>query len=252
MNYLLHLFTVASALTYTTCAFNTSRLPIQAFLPRPRASTVVVKSAIDDTAPSDFFAAAINGMAINGDSPPDITIITSEKEYDLALDFFMFELGNDIIFLDNRQEISKYIDRSFDTIIFQIKGVLLQNGDGKPITGALDAVKSLSEGNKEVLLLYDDDQPDKQTLRNSLNLIDVKDEQIISMDDLTSKKDAFKRTLMVVDRMDELKSAKELGLKLALVFTGITDAQDLIDGSMMPDEKPFPHLIFANVGMMKY
>jgi len=249
--FVLCLMALAFTFTHNTHAFNTSRLLIQSFIPRRASRTCIFQSSIDDTAPADFFAAAINGMSINGEAP-DITILTSQKEYDLALDFFMFELGNDIIFLDNSREISKYIERSFDTIVFQSKGVLVNNGNGRPIVGAFEAVKSLYEGNKAILLLSDDDDFAKQKLITSFNF---KDEQLISIADLTKKKDAIKmeRTLMVVDRMDvDVKLAKELGLKLALVFTGITNAQDLIDGSMTPDEKPFPHLIFANVGMMKH
>lgn len=210
-------------------------------------------SAIDDVSPSDFFAAALNGIEVNGDAV-DLSILASKKEYDLALDFFMFELGTDIIFLDDNKEISDYINRSFDTVIFQCKGVLMRKEeDGKAIRGASEAVRSLMDSNKSVLFLGDSDSHEKNRLEQLLNLNSLNDEQIISSVESLSRNlnINLNRTLMVVDRLDyNINSYKQLGVKISLVLSGSTNAQNLIDASMVPDDQPFPHMIIPHVGMM--
>ena len=56
---------------------------------------------------------------------------------------------------------------------------------------------------------------------------------------------------MVGDRLDtDVKFGKDSGMKTALVLTGCTTAEKLMEVGVGTDEEPLPHIIFPHMGMM--
>jgi 4-nitrophenyl phosphatase len=128
----------------------------------------------------------ING--INGETTSTPTPTINEKtekirsdalsEYEKVMEHFMFELGNDTIFLSNQQEVHNYIKSNFDTIIFDCDGVLYRGGDN-PIPEAKEALRDMltddsngSDNNKkQILFLTNNAQYSREGLRDKLSNI---------------------------------------------------------------------------------
>ena len=81
----------------------------------------------------------------------------------------MFELGNDIVFLSNPNEVSNYITTNFDTIIFDCDGVLYRGGN-TPIPESSHALRYLlsDELNKQILFLTNNAEYSREELRTKL------------------------------------------------------------------------------------
>jgi len=90
----------------------------------------------------------------------------SLAQYSTLMDHFMFELGNDMIFLQNQQEVSKYIQENFDAILFDCDGVLYRGSDAIP--DAAMAVKSLLARKKQVLFVTNNAGSNRMQLRDKL------------------------------------------------------------------------------------
>jgi len=87
----------------------------------------------------------------------------------------MFELGNDMIFLPNQSETSKYIHDHFDAILFDCDGVLYRGTD--PIPDAAASVKALIKADKKVLFVTNNAGSNRMQLRDKLaKMLDLEDE----------------------------------------------------------------------------
>jgi phosphoglycolate/pyridoxal phosphate phosphatase family enzyme len=118
-------------------------------------------------------------MTNNDDNQPlttlaDITETIRQEsltQYSDVMDHFMFELGNDMVFLQNAHETSKYIDANFDAILFDCDGVLYRGTD--PIPDAAASLKSLLNQNKKVLFVTNNAGSNRLQLRDKLaNILD--------------------------------------------------------------------------------
>lgn len=93
----------------------------------------------------------------------------------------MFELGNDMIFLQNQQEVSNYIHENFDAILFDCDGVLYRGSDAIP--DAAMAVKSLLARKKQVLFVTNNAGSNRMQLRDKLasilNCEDLTEDQMV-------------------------------------------------------------------------
>lgn len=78
----------------------------------------------------------------------------------------MFELGNDMVFLPNEQDVSSYITRNFDAILFDCDGVLYRGTDAIP--DAEVSLKSLLKQNKKVLFVTNNAGSNRMQLRDKL------------------------------------------------------------------------------------
>jgi len=77
------------------------------------------------------------------------------------------ELGKDITFLPNTQEISRYIDANFDTILFDCDGVLYRETD--PIPDAAVSLNSLMKHqHKKLLFVTNNAGSSRMQLRDKL------------------------------------------------------------------------------------
>ena len=103
-------------------------------------------------------------------------------EYDIVMDHFMFELGNDMVFLQNQKEVSTYINDNFDAILFDCDGVLYRGTD--PIPDAAKSLQSLIKSGKKVLFCTNNAGYNRMQLRDKLaNILDcpeLKEEQMVS------------------------------------------------------------------------
>ena len=177
----------------------------------------------------------------------------------------MFELGNDMVFLQNQNDVSKYIDERFDAILFDCDGVLYRGTDAIPDAGS--SLKSLLKQGKKVLFVTNNAGSNltRMELRDKLCTIldcpELREDQMVLMSSGYSKELAevlsqeydlnLSRTLLVGDRLDtSIKFGKDSGMKTALVFTGYTTADILVDLDVGRSNDPFPQIIFPHVGMM--
>lgn len=91
----------------------------------------------------------------------------SLEQYSTLMDHFMFELGNDMVFLQNQQEVSKYIHENFDAILFDCDGVLYRGSDAIP--DAAQSLKSLLLAQKkQVLFVTNNAGSNRMQLRDKL------------------------------------------------------------------------------------
>jgi len=94
----------------------------------------------------------------------------------------MFELGNDIIFLQNQKEVSQYIDERFDAVLFDCDGVLYRGTDAIPDAGS--SLKSLLKQGKKVLFVTNNAGSNRMELRDKLsNILDcpeLREDQMVS------------------------------------------------------------------------
>ena len=238
-------------------------------------------------------------LTINGDTTATTTTtsfsssLSSEiirqqsiQQYEQAMEYFMFELGNDIVFLSNNNDVSTYMNHNFDTIIFDCEGVLYGGGN-VPIPECKDAIKYLMlEQKKHILFLTNNGEYSREGLCEKLMLIlngegeqdeekekeegegiseklELSQEQMITSIDTGKSSNALvdllqkeyqldmKRTLMVGDRLDtDVKFGKDSGMKSALVLTGCTTAEKLMEVGVGTEDEPLPHIIFPHIGMM--
>ena len=189
----------------------------------------------------------------------------SIQQYSDVMDHFMFELGNDMVFLQNQNDVSKYIDERFDAILFDCDGVLYRGTDAIPDAGS--SLKSLLKQGKKVLFVTNNAGSNltRMELRDKLCTIldcpELREDQMVLMSSGYSKELAevlsqeydlnLSRTLLVGDRLDtSIKFGKDSGMKTALVFTGYTTADILVDLDVGRSNDPFPQIIFPHVGMM--
>jgi phosphoglycolate/pyridoxal phosphate phosphatase family enzyme len=105
----------------------------------------------------------------------------SLEQYSTLMDHFMFELGNDMVFLQNQQEVSKYIDENFDSILFDCDGVLYRGSDAIP--DAALSVKSLLARQKQVLFVTNNAGSNRMQLRDKLatilNCEELREDQMV-------------------------------------------------------------------------
>jgi histidinol phosphatase-like enzyme len=211
--------------------------------------------------------AAALGM-INNDAAATTTLTEtmrkqSVQQYSDVMDHFMFELGNDMVFLQNQNDVSKYIDERFDAILFDCDGVLYRGTDAIPDAGS--SLKSLLKQGKKVLFVTNNAGSNRMELRDKLSTIldcpELREDQMVLASSGYSKELAevlsqeydlnLSRTLLVGDRLDtNIKFGKDNGIKTALVFTGYTTADILVDLDVGRSNDPFPQIIFPHVGMM--
>ena len=106
----------------------------------------------------------------------------SLQQYDMVMDHFMFELGNDMVFLQDLKETSRYIDDNFDAILFDCDGVLYRGTDAIP--DAAESLKSLLGQDKKVLFVTNNAGSNRKQLRDKLATIldcpDLTEEQMVS------------------------------------------------------------------------
>lgn len=121
---------------------------------------------------------------INGETATTTTIITSSSQsistetiqndalsqFEQAMEYFMFELGNDIVFLSNPNEVSTYITKNFDTILFDCDGVLYKNGNVM-IPYCKEALQYLIKNNKKIYFVTNNAEYSRIELRDKLNHI---------------------------------------------------------------------------------
>lgn len=157
----------------------------------------------------------------------------SIDQYEEVMEHFMFELGNDMVFLEDTPETSNFIQNKFDVILFDCEGVLYK--EKRLIPSVSDSIQSLINSKKKVYFVNDCVTADD--LAKILDLSSFTEEQIIaSVGDLESDPS---RTLLVTDRMDtSMPLAKKEGIMSALVLTGVTSAEDLIQVSAGVDDLP--------------
>ncbi len=118
-------------------------------------------------------------------------------QYEEAMEYYMFELGNDIVFLSNHDEVSNYITTHFDTIIFDCDGVLYRGGNtNTPIPESSNALRYLlNDQKKQVLFLTNNAQYSREELCIKLSKIFdsenegflLKNEQMITSSYSTAK-----------------------------------------------------------------
>ena len=175
----------------------------------------------------------------------------------------MCELASDMVFLQNQNDVSKYIDERFDAILFDCDGVLYRGTDAIPDAGS--SLKSLLKQGKKVLFVTNNAGSNRMELRDKLSTIldcpELREDQMVLASSGYSKELAevlsqeydlnLSRTLLVGDRLDtNIKFGKDNGIKTALVFTGYTTADILVDLDVGRSNDPFPQIIFPHVGMM--
>ena len=173
----------------------------------------------------------------------------------------MFELGNDMVFLQNQKDVSRYIDERFDAILFDCDGVLYRGTDAIPDAGS--SLKSLLKQGKKILFVTNDAGSNRMELRDELsNILDcpeLREDQMVSSsyskelaEVLSQEYDLnVSRTLLVGDRLNtSIKFGKDSGMTTALVLTGYTTADTLVDLDVGRSDEPFPHIVFPHVGMM--
>jgi len=130
--------------------------------------------------------AAALGM-INNDAAATTTLTEtmrkqSVQQYSDVMDHFMFELGNDMVFLQNQNDVSKYIDERFDAILFDCDGVLYRGTDAIPDAGS--SLKSLLKQGKKVLFVTNNAGSNRMELRDKLSTIldcpELREDQMVS------------------------------------------------------------------------
>jgi len=85
--------------------------------------------------------------------------------------FMSLDLRNDMVFLQNTQETSHYIDANFDAILFDCDGVLYRGVDQIP--DAAKSLKSLLDANKKILFVTNNAGSNRMQLRDKLaNILD--------------------------------------------------------------------------------
>ncbi len=199
------------------------------------------------------FLINVNGLdnvnGVNGEISADGNLQEvcqeSLEQYEEVMEFFMFELGTDIIFLENEVETSNFIQNNFDAILFDRDGVFCRGDTAIPeVVGSL---KSLIKTEKEVFFMDDSDDKVASVAAELSQILDIDE---LSQDRIISSTDSLKfdpsRVLFITDRMDSVvKSAKEGGMKSALVLTGNTTSDKLIEVSSSAEvDATLPHIIF--------
>mmetsp|Transcript_6356 Transcript_6356/g.9306 ORF Transcript_6356/g.9306 Transcript_6356/m.9306 type:complete len:233 (-) Transcript_6356:34-732(-) len=170
----------------------------------------------------------------------------SIDQYEEVMEHFMFELGNDMVFLEGTPETSNFIQNRFDVILFDCEGVLYKEKSAIPSVS--NSIQSLMQSEKKVYFVKSNDGVTADNLAKILNFSSFTEEQIIaSVVDLESDPS---RTLLVTDRMDtSMPLAKKEGMISALVLTGMTSAEDVIEVSAGVDD--LPQIIFPHVGLIQ-
>lgn len=118
-------------------------------------------------------------------SSTDITETMREQsltQYADVMDHFMFGLGNDMIFLQNQKDVSNYVDKHFDAILFDCDGVLYRGTDAIP--EAASSLKSLLKQGKKILFVTNNAGSNRIQLRDKLaNILDcpeLTEDQMVS------------------------------------------------------------------------
>ena len=144
-------------------------------------------SKLKHQAISDGTELKVNGESTSSSSSSS-SISTNDKiesirqqaisQYEEAMEYYMFELGNDIVFLSNHNEVSNYISTRFDTIIFDCDGVLYRGGGGggegggngnTPIPQSSEALRYLvQEQQKQILFLTNNAEYSREELCTKL------------------------------------------------------------------------------------
>lgn len=92
------------------------------------------------------------------------------REYSKIMDHYMFELGNDICFLESQDEVSSYVETNFDSILFDCDGVLYRGSD--PIPDAASSIRSiLLDQKKKVLFVTNNAGSSRKQMRHKLSKI---------------------------------------------------------------------------------
>eukprot|EP00979_Chaetoceros_neogracilis_P001760 scaffold315_cov218-Chaetoceros_neogracile.AAC.6 len=106
----------------------------------------------------------------------------SLTQYADVMDHFMFGLGNDMIFLQNQKDVSNYVDKHFDAILFDCDGVLYRGTDAIP--EAASSLKSLLKQGKKILFVTNNAGSNRIQLRDKLaNILDcpeLTEDQMVS------------------------------------------------------------------------
>ena len=120
-----------------------------------------------------------NAHIITTSTSDDITETMRQeslKNYDKVRNHFSSR-DNDIIFLPNYTESSRYIDANFDTILFDCDGVIYRGVDAIP--DAAESVKGLIQAGKKILFVTNNAGSNRMQLRDKLaKLLDLEDELI--------------------------------------------------------------------------
>ena len=121
-------------------------------------------------------------------TPPTSADITetmrlqSLTQYSDVMDHFMFELGNDMVFLQNQKDVSNYVDTHFDAILFDCDGVLYRGTDAIPEAAA--SLKALLKRGKKVLFVTNNAGSNRIQLRDKLASIldcpELTEDQMVS------------------------------------------------------------------------
>jgi phosphoglycolate/pyridoxal phosphate phosphatase family enzyme len=106
----------------------------------------------------------------------------SIQQYSDVMDHFMCELASDMVFLQNQNDVSKYIDERFDAILFDCDGVLYRGTDAIPDAGS--SLKSLLKQGKKVLFVTNNAGSNRMELRDKLSTIldcpELREDQMVS------------------------------------------------------------------------
>ncbi len=131
----------------------------------------------------------------NGDTSSEIISTSADitetmraeslQQYEEVMDHFMFELGNDMIFLPDASHTSSYIHQHFDAILFDCDGVLYRGTDPIPdIASSIQSLMDENQGNKKVLFVTNNAGYNRMQLRdklsNILHIDDLTEEQMVS------------------------------------------------------------------------
>ncbi len=92
------------------------------------------------------------------------------SQFEQAMEYFMFELGNDIVFLSNPSEVSNYITNNFETILFDCDGVLYKNGNVM-IPFCKEALQYLIQNDKKIFFVTNNSENSRIELKDKLNNI---------------------------------------------------------------------------------
>jgi len=108
--------------------------------------------------------------------------LQSLTQYSDVMDHFMFELGNDMVFLQNQKDVSNYVDTHFDAILFDCDGVLYRGTDAIPEAAA--SLKALLKRGKKVLFVTNNAGSNRIQLRDKLASIldcpELTEDQMVS------------------------------------------------------------------------
>lgn len=124
---------------------------------------------------------------INVDTSESYSVTESMRvealhQYSKVMDHYMFELGNEIMFLESHDEVSSYVEANFDSILFDCDGVIYRGSD--PIPDAASSIKSiLIDQKKKVLFVTNNAGSSREEMRRKLSEIldydDFKTEQMV-------------------------------------------------------------------------